>query len=177
MKRCYVLVMPSLAALLAAACAQQTGADADHPAVNAGKLNIVVTVGANANLSTLAELLKAAGLEETLKGPGPYTLFAPTNAAFAKMAPADLEALRKPENKAKLVKILTYQTCPKNYTTADLKGKARIASVEGDSIDVEAAGAGFKVGNDEAPMANILTPDIAAGNGTIHIIDAVFTPE
>ena len=141
--------------------APASAADIVDTAVKAGKFN------------TLATALKAGGLIETLKGPGPFTVFAPTDDAFKKLPAGTVESLLKPENKAQLVKILTYHVVPGKVMSASLAGKKTEAkTVEGASVVVDATMGGVKV-ND----ATVTTADVAADNGVIHIIDTVLMPK
>ena len=118
--------------------------------------------------TTLAKALTAAGLIDTLKGPGPFTVFAPTDAAFAKIPPAQLDALLA--NKAQLIKVLTYHVVPGKVVAADVK-TGQVKTVEGDYLNVRASAGGVKV-ND----ANVVKTDILASNGIIHVIDTVVIP-
>jgi uncharacterized surface protein with fasciclin (FAS1) repeats len=124
----------------------------------------------NSEFSTLAKAIKAAGLEQTLSAKGPLTVFAPTNAAFAKLGPAKLNDLLKPENKAELTQILTYhvvpQTVPASTTTASL------TTAEGQSLSVTHAATGYQVQNAKSEGA-----PISASNGSIIAIDSVLMPE
>ena len=117
--------------------------------------------------------LKAAGLTDTLKGPGPFTVFAPTDAAFAKLPKATLAALLKPENKAKLTAILTYHVLKGEVKAAQvlkLKNGTRGPTVEGATVTIHNRG-GVRVNN-----ARVIKTDIAADNGVIHVIDTVLMP-
>ena len=115
--------------------------------------------------------VKAAGLVDTLKGEGPFTVFAPTDAAFAKLPAGTVESLLKPENKSKLVGILTYHVVSGKVMSSDIAGKKMMAgSVQGEKIDVNAT-KGVMV-ND----ANVVTADIITSNGVIHVIDKVIFP-
>jgi len=166
------------AALLLAGgcCMQKPDSVKDTPADPALGPNLLDVASSQPDLSTFVELIKSAGLEDRLKGAGPYTVFAPTNAAFAKMPAADFANLKKPENKAKLVERLEYHIAKGNFTAKDLPSKVRFPSIMGDSLEIQAAGTTLKVGNDEA-MSGIIKTDIHAGNGTIHVIDRVFEPD
>ena len=130
--------------------------------------DIVDTAVAAGNFSTLATALKAAGLIDTLKGKGPFTVFAPTDAAFAKLPKADLDALLK--DKAKLTAVLTYHVVPGKVMAADVKA-GQVKTVQGRSLTVTTAG-GVKVDN-----ANVVKTDIVADNGVIHVIDSVVMPK
>jgi uncharacterized surface protein with fasciclin (FAS1) repeats len=135
-------------------------ADIVDTAVGAGKFN------------TLATALKAAGLVETLKGRGPFTVFAPTDEAFKKLPAGTLEDLLKPENKQKLVKVLTYHVVPGKVMSAELSGKRLdVNTVQGSTLAVDARGGGVMVDN-----AKVVSADVVADNGVIHVIDAVVLP-
>ena len=130
--------------------------------------DIVETAVAAGDFKTLATALGAAGLVDTLKGKGPFTVFAPTDAAFAKIPKADLDALLK--DKAKLTAVLTYHVVPGKVMAADVKAGA-VKTVQGSNLTVTTAG-GVKVNN-----ANVVKTDIAASNGVIHVIDTVVIPK
>ncbi len=134
--------------------------------------DIVDTAIAAGSFKTLVTAVKAAGLVETLKGKGPFTVFAPTDEAFAKLPAGTVENLLKPENKNQLVAILTYHVFSGKVMSKDLAGKKTMAkSVEGGEISVDATD-GVKVDN-----AKVVTADIEASNGIIHVIDAVIMPK
>ncbi len=138
----------------------------------ASNQDIVDTAVGAGQFKTLAAALGAAGLVETLKGPGPFTVFAPTDAAFAKLPAGTVENLLKPENKAKLVAILTYHVVPGKVMAKDIAGKETMAkSVEGSEITINAKD-GVKV-----DAANVVKADIIASNGVIHVIDSVIMPK
>jgi uncharacterized surface protein with fasciclin (FAS1) repeats len=132
--------------------------------------DIVDTAVAAGNFNTLAAALTAAGLVETLKGEGPFTVFAPTDAAFAALPAGTVEDLLKPENKDKLVAILTYHVVPGKVMSTDLTEGMKAATVNGKEITITLEG-GPKVNG-----AVISMPDIAASNGVIHVIDSVILP-
>ncbi len=135
--------------------------------------DIVDTAIAAGNFKTLVAAVQAAGLVETLKGRGPFTVFAPTDAAFAALPPGTVDTLLKPENKAKLVSILTYHVLPGKVTSAELAGKKLDPkTVEGQTLAIDATGATVKVN-----QATVTKADIAADNGEIHVIDAVLMPK
>jgi uncharacterized surface protein with fasciclin (FAS1) repeats len=134
--------------------------------------DIVDTAVAAGNFKTLVAAVQAAGLVDTLKGPGPFTVFAPTDEAFAKLPAGTVEDLLKPENKDKLVAILTYHVVPGKVMAADVTGKETMAkSVQGGEITVNGMN-GVKVDG-----ATVVQADIAADNGVIHVIDAVIMPK
>ena len=130
--------------------------------------DIVDTAVAAGSFKTLATALKAAGLIDTLKGPGPFTVFAPTDAAFAKIPADQLQALLK--DKAKLTAVLTYHVVPGKVMAKDVKA-GMVKTVQGSSLTVSTMG-GVKVDN-----ASVTTVDIAADNGVIHVIDSVVMPK
>jgi uncharacterized surface protein with fasciclin (FAS1) repeats len=132
--------------------------------------DIVDTAVAAGSFKTLARALQAAGLVDTLKGAGPFTVFAPTDEAFAKLPAGTLETLLKPENKAKLQRILTYHVVPGKVMAADV-GKLRSAkAVSGDTITISTAN-GVMI-----DKARVVKTDIGASNGVIHVIDSVILP-
>lgn len=132
--------------------------------------DIVDTAVAAGNFNTLAAALTAAGLVETLKGEGPFTVFAPTDAAFAALPAGTVEDLLKPENKDKLVAILTYHVVPGKVMSTDLTEGMKAKTVNGAEVTITLDG-GPKVNG-----AVISTPDVAASNGVIHVIDSVILP-
>jgi len=121
---------------------------------------------------TLATALKAAGLVETLKAKGPFTVFAPTDEAFAKLPPGTLEDLLKPENKAKLVSILTYHVVAGKLMAADVAKERSIKTLNGEVLRIQVVGNTVMVDN-----AKVIKADIVASNGVIHVIDAVVLPK
>ncbi len=141
------------------------------PAHAQGK-DIVETAVAAGQFKTLAAALQAAGLVETLKGAGPFTVFAPTDAAFAKLPAGTVESLLKPENKAKLTAILTYHVVPGKVMAADVVKLTDAKTVQGGSVKVMAMGGKVMIDN-----ANVATTDISASNGVIHVIDTVLMPK
>ncbi|NES07380.1 MAG: fasciclin domain-containing protein [Okeania sp. SIO2F4] len=133
--------------------------------------DIVATAAADGQFKTLAAALKAAGLVEVLQGEGPFTVFAPTDEAFEALPPGLVENLLLPENKDKLVKILTYHVVPGKVMSGDLES-GKVKTVEGSKVNVEVSNAGVKVGN-----AKVVKADVPASNGVIHVIDTVILPE
>jgi uncharacterized surface protein with fasciclin (FAS1) repeats len=134
--------------------------------------DIVDTAASAGSFKTLVAAIEAAGLAETLKGPGPFTVFAPTDEAFAKLPAGTVETLLKPENKEKLVQILTYHVVPGKVMSGDVAGKSTEAkTVEGTMLQVDAKDGAVMV--DEA---RVVQADIAADNGVIHVIDTVVMP-
>jgi uncharacterized surface protein with fasciclin (FAS1) repeats len=135
------------------------------------KQNIVEVAAGNDDFSTLVAAVKAAGLVDVLAGEGPYTVFAPTNAAFAKLPAGTVEDLLKPENKAKLTAILTYHVVPGKVMAADVVKLDSATTVQGGNVAIEAGDAGVTVDG-----ANVVMTDVAASNGVIHVIDTVILP-
>jgi uncharacterized surface protein with fasciclin (FAS1) repeats len=132
---------------------------------------VVAIAAGNPDFSTLVAAVKAAGLAETLSGPGPFTVFAPTNEAFAKLPKGTVEELLKPENKAKLTAILTYHVVAGKVMAADVK-TMMAKSVQGSELDVKVGAGGVTVDD-----AKVLKTDIVGSNGVIHVIDTVLMPK
>ncbi|MBO6510427.1 MAG: fasciclin domain-containing protein [Roseibium sp.] len=138
----------------------------------ASEKDIVDTAVGAGSFNTLVAAVQAAGLVDTLKGDGPFTVFAPTDEAFAKLPAGTVENLLKPENKDQLVAILTYHVVPGKVMSSDIAGKkADVASVQGGEIAVDATD-GVKVDN-----AKVIAADVEATNGVIHVIDTVILPK
>lgn len=136
------------------------------------KKDIVDTAVEAKTFNTLVAAVKAAGLVDTLKGDGPFTVFAPSDDAFAKLPAGTVEMLLKPENKDKLVAVLTYHVVPGKVMSGDLAGKmVEAKTVQGQSVKVDAR-EGVKVDN-----ATVVAADIETSNGVIHVIDAVILPK
>jgi uncharacterized surface protein with fasciclin (FAS1) repeats len=133
-------------------------------------MDIVDTAVANGSFTTLAAALTAAGLVETLKGEGPFTVFAPTDAAFAALPAGTVEDLLKPENKEQLIAVLTYHVVPGAVMSTDLTEGMTATTVNGKDVTITLEG-GPKVNG-----AVISAPDVAASNGVIHVIDSVILP-
>ena len=139
----------------------------------AAAADIVETAVSNGSFKTLTAALQAAGLVETLKGKGPYTVFAPSDEAFKKLPAGTVETLLKPENKAQLQKVLTYHVVSGNVMSGDLKGKTTNAkTVEGSAVRIDASGNAVKVDD-----AVVTQADVSASNGVIHVIDRVIMPK
>ena len=140
-------------------------------AASATSKNIVETAAQSGKFNTLVAALKAAGLVNTLNGKGPFTVFAPSDTAFSKLPAGTLDGLLMPENKAKLVSILAYHVIPGKVMSGDIAGKKiSVKTVQGSKISVDAM-YGVKI-ND----SNVVSADIAATNGVIHVIDKVLMP-
>jgi uncharacterized surface protein with fasciclin (FAS1) repeats len=133
--------------------------------------NIVETAVAAGSFTTLAKALQAAGLVDTLTGKGPFTVFAPTDEAFAKLPEGTLEELLKPENKAKLVAILTYHVVPGKVMASDVVSLTSAKTVNGQELSITVKDGGVMIDN-----AHVVKTDIATSNGVIHVIDTVLLP-
>ena len=155
-----------LALSLFGACCCTSGRKADQ-----GDSDIVETAVAAGDFTTLTAALKSAGLIETLKGDGPFTVFAPTDAAFKKLPAGTVENLLKPENKDQLTKILTYHVVAGEVAAGEAKKLDRATTLEGSSFEIRSASGTLKVDN-----ATVVKADIHASNGVIHVIDAVLIP-
>ena len=134
--------------------------------------DIVDIAAGNENFSTLVAAVQAAGLVETLKSDGPFTVFAPTNEAFAKLPEGTVENLLLPENKDQLIAVLTYHVVPGNVTAAQVVDLDSAETVQGQSIDIAVSDDGVTVDG-----AKVIQTDIMATNGVIHVIDSVILPE
>lgn len=135
------------------------------------KLDIVDTAAASSSFTTLVTAVKEAGLVDTLKGDGPFTVFAPTNEAFAKLPEGTVESLLKPENRKQLIAILTYHVVPGKVMAADVVKLKSAKTVQGSNVTVSVQNG--KVMIDEA---TVIKADIGTSNGVIHVIDRVITP-
>ncbi len=146
--------------------------------------NIIQNAVNSKDHTTLVAAVKAAGLVDTLSGPGPFTVFAPTNAAFAKLPAGTVDNLLKPENKATLTKVLTYHVVPGRMTAANLmkavkdgEGVAKLKTVAGEELVVKQAGPGkLTVTDAKGGVAMVTIADVLQSNGVIHVIDTVLLP-
>ena len=136
------------------------------------KLDIVGTAISAGDFNTLVTALKAADLVATLQGPGPYTVFAPTDEAFGKLPAGTVENLLKPENKGKLASILTYHVVPGRVTASEVVKLSHAKTVNGQSVAIKTVGESVMVDG-----ANVVKTDIECTNGVIHVIDAVILPK
>jgi uncharacterized surface protein with fasciclin (FAS1) repeats len=158
----------SVLSLLAVAAVSPLFADDKKPAAK----DIVGTAAGIEDFSTLVAAVKAAGLVETLQGKGPFTVFAPTNEAFKKLPAGTVESLLKPENKAKLVAILTYHVVPGKVMAADVVKVKSAKSVQGGDIAVEVKDGGVILNG----KSKVVKTDVETSNGVIHVIDQVILP-
>src|ERR1700730_12452819 len=145
--------------------------------------NIIQNAVHSKDNTTLVAAVKAAGLVGTLEGPGPSTVFAPTNAAFAQLPPGTVDTLLKPENKDQLVTVLTYHVLPGRLTTADLKeavkdggGRATLKTVQGEPLTITERGRAFDMTDSKGHTARITIADVLQANGVIHVINKVLMP-
>lgn len=132
----------------------------------------IVDTAVAGKFTTLVAAVKAAGLVDTLKGAGPFTVFAPTNEAFAKLPAGTLETLLKPQNKAQLQRILSYHVVPGKVMSQDVIKLNSAKTVEGGSLTIQTSNGGVMVNN-----AHVTKTDIVASNGVIHVVDTVILPE
>jgi uncharacterized surface protein with fasciclin (FAS1) repeats len=149
-----------------------TTATTPTPTKDTSKVGDIVAVATSAgNFSTLCAAIGVAGLAKTLRGPGPFTVFAPTDEAFAKLPRGTVEGLLKPENKTKLAGILTYHVLPGKVMAADVK-TMKAKTVNGQELAIKVSGGTVTVNE-----AKVIKTDVAASNGVIHAIDAVIMPK
>ena len=146
--------------------------------------NIVQNAVNSKDHTTLVAAVKAAGLVETLEGKGPFTVFAPTNAAFAALPAGTVDNLLKPENKAALTKVLTYHVVSGKLETAALikavdagGGKAMLTEVSGGMLTVTKSGTMIMLSDESGGMAHVTIPDVVQSNGVIHVVDKVLLPK
>jgi uncharacterized surface protein with fasciclin (FAS1) repeats len=133
--------------------------------------DIVSSADMNPSLSTFNKLLAASGLADTLKGEGPFTVFAPRNEAFDALKPGTVDTLLKPENKDDLISLLSYHVLSGAVTSSDIKDASEVASLQGKPVKFTKTKDGIKIDD-----ANVVTSDIPAANGVIHTIDKVISP-
>ena len=190
MSKRLVLLAAAAALALTAGAAAPLSAAMSEKTVNVGgapmypSKNIIQNAVNSKDHTTLVAAVKAAGLVETLEGPGPFTVFAPTNEAFAKLPPGTVDNLLKPENKATLVKVLTYHVVPGRMTAVNLmkavkdgEGEAKLKTVAGETITVKQAGPGkLTITDAKGDVAMVTIADVLQSNGVIHVIDTVLLP-
>ncbi|MES2031807.1 MAG: fasciclin domain-containing protein [Pseudomonadota bacterium] len=139
--------------------------------------NIVENAVNSKDHTTLVAAVKAAGLVDTLSSKGPFTVFAPTNAAFGKLPAGTVDTLVKPESKATLTKILTYHVVPGKLNAADLKDGQKLKTVEGEELTVKASGGKVMIVDAKGGSATVTIPDVNQSNGVIHVVDTVLMPK
>ena len=173
--------------LTVASLAFGTAAFAYNPKVGGAPMFESKTIVENAvnskDHTTLVAAVKAAGLVETLSSPGPFTVFAPTNAAFKKLPAGTVETLVKPENKAMLTKILTYHVVAGKMSAADLKaaikagkGEATLKTVSGGTLTAKASGKTITLIDEKGDVSRVTIADVNQSNGVIHVVNAVLLP-
>lgn len=150
--------------------AKQASEMTETKASQQAKVSILDVAKSNENFSTLVTAIQAAGLEDVLAGDGQFTVFAPTNEAFAKLPEGQLEELLKPENKNKLVSILTYHVVPAAIASTEIQ-PGSVTTVEGRALQLAIADSKVKVNE-----ATVVAADIQASNGVIHVVDSVIIP-
>lgn len=152
-------------------CGKCAGDSVGKDSVSHGKANLVALASEGGKFSTLVAAVKAAGLVETLGGPGPFTVFAPTDEAFAKLPEGTLASLLKPENRDQLTAILTYHVLPGKVMASDVK-PMQAKTVNGQKVRID-----VKDGSVHVDEARVIQTDLLASNGVIHVIDRVILPK
>jgi uncharacterized surface protein with fasciclin (FAS1) repeats len=188
-KRFTLMAAVAALALVAGAAAPLLAESAEKTVMVGGapmypSKNIVQNAVNSKDHTTLVAAVKAGGLVDTLAGPGPFTVFAPTHEAFAKLPAGTVDTVLKPENKAMLVKILTYHVVPGRMTALDLMkavkeggGEAKLKTVAGETLTVKQAGPGkLTVTDSKGDVAAVTIADVLQSNGVIHVIDTVLLP-
>ena len=179
------MIKQTLRGACAALLLTATAAFAADPMVGGApmspKKNIVENASKSQDHTTLVAAVKAAGLVETLEGKGPFTVFAPTNEAFEALPKGTVDTLLKPENKKKLTAVLTYHVVAGDLTAEKLmamtkKGKAKLKTVNGESLTVMAKGGQVMVSDAKGDVATVTIADVTQSNGVIHVIDKVLLP-
>lgn len=138
--------------------------------------NIVENAVNSKDHTTLVAAVKAAGLVKTLEGKGPFTVFAPTNAAFGKLPAGTVDTLVKPENKKQLTKILTYHVVPGKLAAADLTDGKKLTTVEGETLTVKRMGDTVTLVDSKGGISTVTIPNVNQSNGVIHVVDTVLMP-
>lgn len=138
--------------------------------------NIVENAVHSKDHTTLVAAVKAAGLVDTLSSAGPFTVFAPTNAAFGKLPKGAVGTLVKPENKATLTKILTYHVVPGKLEAADLTDGKKLTTVEGEQLTVKNSGGRVSIIDSKGGVSNVTIPNVNQSNGVIHVVNSVLMP-
>ena len=173
-KRTTLLAAVASLAFVASAAAQ------DNPMVGGAPMfsnkNIVENAVNSKDHTTLVAAVKAAGLVDTLAGKGPFTVFAPTNAAFGKLPSGTVDNLVKPENKAALTKILTYHVVPGKLNAADLTDGKKLKTVEGETLTVKLDGKKVWIVDAKGGTSAVTIADVNQSNGVIHVVDTVLMP-
>jgi uncharacterized surface protein with fasciclin (FAS1) repeats len=176
-------MLPLRLTAFAAALALAANPLAAAPKPTTPKGNIVAAAMSSPDHKTLVAAVKAAGLVDTLAGKGPFTLFAPTDAAFAKLPAGTVDTLLKPENKGQLTAVLTYHVVPGRLTAADIVakikaggGSAALTTVQGGTLTASLAGGKVVLTDAKGGTATVTTADLMQSNGIVHVTDAVSLP-
>lgn len=192
MKTIKLLSLFALSGLLFVSCDEKQKEIKEEPTAEVEQVevkevtipNIVEVAAGNENFSTLVAAVKAAGLAETLMGDGPFTVFAPTNAAFEKLPAGTVDGLLQPEKKADLSKILTYHVVSGKFDAAAVikainenNGKFTVTTVQGDNIDLSLKDGNVVLTDAKGGTATVVMADVPASNGIIHALDAVIMPK
>ncbi len=193
-----LVIAASVTACSKESTAETTQTEAAAPAMEPAEEPVVMVGGAamyptktivenaanSADHTTLVAAVTAAGLGETLSSPGPFTVFAPTNAAFGKLPAGTVETLVKPENKATLTKILTYHVVAGKMSAADLLaaidtggGKATLTTVQGENLTATKTASGVELTDSKGGKAMVTIADVNQSNGVIHVVDTVLMPK
>ncbi len=177
----------TLALVAAAALSLSTAASAQNPTVGGAAMYPTKTIVENAvnskDHTTLVAAVKAAGLVDTLSGTGPFTVFAPTNAAFGKLPAGTVDTLVKPENKDTLTNILTYHVVPGRLTSTDIaarikagRGSATLTTVQGERLTARMTGKTLTLRDAKGGMSRVRIANVMQSNGVIHVVDTVLMP-
>jgi uncharacterized surface protein with fasciclin (FAS1) repeats len=183
----YLLASLTIAGMAAGPAFAQSKMASDAVTVGGAPMypskNIIENAVNSKDHTTLVAAVKAAGLVDTLEGKGPFTVFAPTNEAFDKLPPGTVAMLLKPENKATLVKILTYHVVSGNYSAGDLMkmvkaggGKAMLKTVEGEPLIISEDGSKLYISGEKSGVAEVTIANVKQSNGVIHVISTVDLP-
>ncbi|WP_158822680.1 fasciclin domain-containing protein [Granulicella sp. S156] len=182
MKKFPVMILAAVFGFAGIAAHAQKDPDVGGAPMYATK-NIVENAVNSQDHTTLVAAVKAAGLVDTLEGPGPFTVFAPTNEAFAKLPAGTVDTLLKPENKDALVKVLTYHVVAGKITAKDLKkqikaggGKAVLKTVQGGSLTATLQGGKIVLTDEKGGTSTVTIADVFQSNGVIHVVDSVLLP-
>src|SRR5215218_2975300 len=160
---------------MATASAQEKSVEVGGAAMYPSK-NIVENAVNSKDHTTLVAAVKAAGLVDTLEGKGPFTVFAPTNAAFGKLPAGTVDNLVKPENKATLSKILTYHVVPGKLEASDLTDGKKLKTVEGEQLTIKKSGDKVTIIDSKGDASVVTIPNVNQSNGVIHVVDTVLMP-
>jgi len=181
MKKTFAIVLLSVLAVSAAVAGSM------YPVVGGQQMyptkDIIDNAVNSADHTTLVAAVKAAGLVDTLKGPGPFTVFAPTNEAFAKLPAGTVDSLLRPENKAMLTRILTYHVVAGRLSASDLKkqikaghGQAMLKTVSGGTLIAMMQGSNIQLKDEKGEISTVTIPNVFQSNGVIHVVDTVVLP-